>query len=211
MPAMRLEIQYACGVYIADKKFIKPKPWVLRALRIAIADIQKLFGPVSSATPATAHQLGALVGLGKTFASVLDGNAMGDAELEKKHPEYALFRSKVASVITPEIEFSTQIEEKVSGAKLTPEGELLFGKGRYEGSQVVVDESGQYQDDASLRQTVCWFLWLYWPEVKHFKSMPELLAFLVEDFQMKTLTLANLTNICGEIELRFKGRGRPAR
>ena len=210
MPSMRLEIQYGLGMHITDKNFVKPKPWVLRASRIALADLNKLFGEVSLEALATPHQQGALVGLAKTFKAVLSGTGREETELEKNHPEYAAFRTKIAAVVTPEIELGDRINENVAASNLPAEGELLYGKGRYEGSQMVVDKTGQYVENSSIRQYVCWFLWLYWPELRFVKSMPDLLVFL-KDFQENDLTIENLTKICRDIDLRFKGRGRPAK
>ncbi len=209
--AMQLEVKYGRGVSITDKVFVKPKPWVLRAARIATEEISKLMGDDTRQDQVTAQQAGVFIGIAKTFAAVMEGTSAEVTELESRYPDLIDFRKEIAALAKPEIEHANNLDQHLARTVLPASDEVLYGKGRHEGSQVIIDGSGNLQHDQTLRAEVCWFLWVYWPEVKFIKSMPELLKFLVEDFQMRTLTLANLTNICGEIELRFKGRGRPAK
>jgi hypothetical protein len=208
--AMALEACCAQGVEISSKDFVRPDDWVLNAARIANENIVRAFRLQDVQAKDTASQVGVCIGLARTFGAILKGHSTEEQNLEEKHPELTKIREKLDTISEAEMKLGSGLELQVAKENLSPIDQREYGKGRFDGSNLVVDETGGMRDDDTTRAEVCYFIWLYWPELRFLTSRAELLRFLKE-FRVEGITMANLSKICREIRFHLKGPGRPAK
>jgi hypothetical protein len=129
-------------------------------------------------------------------------------QLETKSPVLSALRARVVEISQPQVALGEKLGESVAKAQLNSRESLDFAKGQYAGASEVVDSSGELREETEVRTVVCFFIWLYWQELRFFNSVTDLEKFF-DEFLPGDVTRKNLEKICREIGLRFKSRGRP--
>lgn len=203
-----LESAIAEGLSKPPPGFNLPPPWALKASRIVGANWAKLMRTEDGPGPAQPDQIGALVGLGRTWEAFLSVPTPEIQKLEKEMPALGQLRSLVSKLSQPHFALAGAFESAIATADLSSRDRRKFAAGQHAGSAGVVDEEGELHEEPVIREQVCFFVWLFWPDLSCLRSVTDLQKFL-EEFAVDGLTRKNLEKICREIGLHFKGRGRP--
>jgi len=203
--AMQIEAGFAQGLMEWPSK---PPPWALAAARIVNKSVTEAFRPEAGATKATPAQIGVLVGLAKTWGGLTANPTPSIQKLEEKAPVLTDMRARLAEISEKNVALGQLAEAHMTKTSLSPSANLDYAKGRLVGVSEVVDDTGEVKGDDSVRATVCFFVWLYWPEVNLLKSVTDLQKF-IDEFCPDEVTRKNLEKICREIGLKFRERGRP--
>jgi hypothetical protein len=187
-----------------------PPPWALAAARIAIEAITGIQPPVNKEASGAekVSQAGFLVGMARTLGSFLSKPEPAFQKEEKKDPRLTRLRLRIADMAQPHLELASGVERSVSKAELGCREQVAFIKAQDRGAAKIADEAGEPIDNTSIRAEMCFFIWLYWQDLRFIGSIAELRRFLAE-VAPATVTGKNLEKICREIGLSFKGRGRP--
>jgi len=184
-----------------------PPDWALAACRIVDASFAKELVP-QPGNEIGAKELGAAVGMGATWKAFLAHPDENLEALEKKIPELAGFRERIAILTEPSFKMTDAIEAGVPKLPIGAQEVAEFNKGRAVGAAAIVDDDGELRDIGTIKQEVSFYVWLYWEQIEKLRSLADLMKFLRE-FQVEGLTQQNLEKICRELGLRLKARGRP--
>jgi len=206
--AQKVEILIAFGLLKSRRKFSSPPGWALSAARIFSEEWAKLFRLQAGQENPDARQVGALVGMVKSWAASLSIPSEEIQKIEGKVPEFAAVRARLAKISETDVRLGNQVEEAAAKAPLSARERREYAQGQFAGASQVVDEKGELRDDSSGRKEICYFIWLYWDEIRFLRSMTDLMLFFSE-FDGENISRKNLEKVCSEIGLKFKGRGRP--
>jgi hypothetical protein len=201
------ESAIAVGLVAIPPSVVYPPPWALGAAKIASAWLAKLFDAKPGQGAARPDQLGALVGLAETWEAFLKTPSPETIALEKKSDAVALLRKRVAEIAAPDIAFAKKLGTKTKDSPATGLAKLQFAKGQLLGSAAILNEAGELKSESSTRDEICFFIWLYWPDLGALESIADLQKFF--DEYKTPVSRKNLEKVCAEIGLRFRGRGRP--
>jgi len=146
--------------------------------------------------------------MAKMWKSVLASPTEDLTELEKIGPALTEMRQTVLKLCGPNFRKIEKAARKIDRALLKPELRLALVNGEQAGAGVILKKDGSYNDDTTVGRATCFFLWLYWPQIKMLQSTRDLELFL-QEMRQDDLTRKNLEKICREIGLKFRARGRP--
>ena len=206
--AIGIESAVAVGLCEPPVGFARPPAWALAAARIASQSWATIMRTEDGPGPVGADQVGALVGMASTWGALLATPSPEIQELEKQQPALSALRARFAEISRPQLALAEKIGELSAKAPFTSLERREFAQGQYVGASEVVDSTGELTDESTVRGDVCFYLWLFWPDLLIFESITDLQKFF-DEFSPCDVTRKNLEKICGEIGLRFKGRGRP--
>lgn len=203
---MKVEAASAMGMPLLPKLVVPPK-WVCAAIRIIFTG-KPVLGSQKLSLAETVQGFGALSGMAKTWEAFLNSPTSEMTELEKKYSAATEMRLELKRLTTPSLKVTRRTHRAFEKAPLKPAIRAAYLKGQGEAAESLLDEAGELKDDSNIRSDVCYFIWLYWPEIRRLSSVRELEKFFAE-MRQDTVTKKNLEKICREIGLKFKGKGRP--
>jgi len=219
----------ALGLPQHEKKKQKKLPvWVGRLLRQKI-----LTGPLDYLTELklrgrknyTPAEWGKLFGIIFASASFFESPAEKTVEDEKQLPQLRALREGIATKAGELIAHQFRRKKKKSPATRRRKGRRKLAKkettlnsrvmvqielGYNEGVRRVLDERGELVWDEQITYEICYAMWLFWPELKHFSKVREMHTWLMELTREK-FSIKLVEKICREIGLKLRGRGNPAK
>lgn len=205
--AMSMEAMWAFGLPSAEV-FLPPPAWVASAIRIYCTGHASLVAPNSVNSVESVQALGSLMGMAKMWDAVLHTPPAEIAGMEAQYVKLPKFRAALEKLSSPSIRKIANAERKVDRVPLKPELQLAYLGGKQAGAASILNKDGTMNDDIEIGPTICYFLWVYWPDIRHLSTTSQLLEFF-HQMRQDDVTQKNLEKICREIGLKFKGRGRP--
>lgn len=206
LAVMKIEAQTAFGHSPLPKSVLLPH-WVTACIHICFTGTAELKLRKFSAKELV-EALGAANGMAKSWNAFLSSPSSEMSDLENRFPLVTEMRLQLQSISKPSLTAISRADRKIDSARLKPELWMAYLKGTGEGAAEVLDESGELVSDTTIRQDVCYLIWLYWPDIQRLNSVTDLEKFF-RDMRQDDVTRKNLEKICREIRLKFKSRGRP--
>lgn len=152
--------------------------------------------------------LGMIIGMSKTWEAVLTEPLAEERKLEEKFAALKDMRARVKALTTRAFKTTKNFGKKMDSISLKPEWRRAFIRGLELGADSIVSVDGELKDESTIRADACFFMWVYWPQIKLLGSTRELADFFAS-IRQDELSQKNLEKICREIGYSAKARGRP--
>lgn len=151
---------------------------------------------------------GALSGMAKTWEAFVNSPSAETIKLEEQIPVAGQMRTQLKQMTKPSVAVIRRLDRNFEKAHLKPAFRAAYMKGQGDAADGMLDETGELRDGSSIRSDICYFIWVYWPEIRLLNSVAQLEKFFA-DMRQDGVTKKNLEKVCREIGLKFTGRGRP--
>lgn len=192
----------------APRRYEPPPTWVLAAVRVVFIGEAKLPAPPQLTAKDFFRLLGSIIGMSKQWEAVLTAPLPEEQELEKRFPVMTDARLRIRGLTAGAFRTTKKLARTLDRLSLRPEWRRAFYRGLDEGAGEIVGPDDTLNIESKIRTDICYFIWIYWPQVRLLGSARELHDFL-RSFRQDDVSEKNLERVCREIGYRAKGRGRP--
>lgn len=216
IPDLEREYRVAFGLKAGTKTSRRklPPAWALAALKRFFGG-KGFLGLLGAAGPDESRwslqQWGRFSAISGLWGAALSGGTEESAVLEKKHPKLGEFRKAISAAVQPRVELiQRDVFSKLAsgGEPLTVKSIVDFSKGQHEGTVGAVDVDGEPRDDFPTTQVICFYLWLFAPEIARLENLSQVKKFF-ESLHEWSVTQELLEKVARDIKLKLKGRGAP--
>ena len=181
--------------------------WACRAFRVILMGSAEI--PTAKVTEQELIEaIGAMIGVAKMSKALLTSPTRDLRDIEKIGPSFQISRDTLLRLTAPKFRAVEKRERKLDALALRPELQRALLEGKCAGASALLKSDGSLNDQSTIRETICFFVWLYWPQIKILGSLRELEQFF-QDMRQDDVSRKNLEAVCREVGLRFRKRGRP--